>query len=210
MTQASAKTISVTRALAQVKSLNDRIARATGMAFVSNTVGGKHPSGKPAQEVSVLLTANLQSVQDLIAQRKAIKSAIVRSNALTNVTIAGTVQTVAEAIERKSSILLEQQLLQQLRQQLGQQQSVVERTNVQVAQRLDTLIQTAVGKDRKVDEAELKAITGPFEAQNKAELLDPSDLAKVVEVLAADIDAFLLEVDFALSEVNATTQVTVA
>lgn len=201
--------ISITRALAQVKSLNDRIARATAMAFVSNTVGGKHASGKPAQEVEVLLTANLQSVKDLIAQRKALKAAIVRSNAVTKVTIAGTEQTVAEAIERKTSIQLEQALLQTMRQQLLQQQTTVERTNVQVQQRLDTLIQTAVGKDRKVDESELKAITGPFEAQNKATVLDPSDLQKQIEALAAEIDAFLLEVDFALSEVNATTSVAV-
>lgn len=201
--------ISITRALAQVKSLNDRIARATAQHFVSNTVGGKHPSGKAAQEVSVSLTANLQSVTDLIAQRKTLKAAIVRSNAVTKVTIAGTEQTVAEAIERKGSIQLEQQLLQTLRQQLAQQQTLVERTNVTVQQRLDDLIKTVAGKDRKVEAGELAAITAPFEAQNKAEVLDPSNVQKVIDDLAADIDAFLLEVDFALSEVNATTQVTV-
>lgn len=201
--------ISVTRALAQVKSLNDRIQRATAQAFVSNTTGGKHPSGKAAQEVGELLKANLQSVQALIEQRNALKGAIVRSNAVTTVEIAGVTRTVAEAIERKTSIALEQALLNTLRQQQAQQVSVVERTNVQVAQRLDQLIQTAVGKDRQVSAADLAAITGPFEAQNKAEVLDPNDLTKVIESLAADIDAFLLEVDFALSEVNATTKVTV-
>lgn len=201
--------ISVTRALAQVKSLNDRIQRATAQAFVSNTTGGKHPSGKAAQEVGELLKANLQSVQALIEQRNTLKGAIVRSNAVTTVEIAGVTRTVAEAIERKTSIALEQALLNALRQQQAQQVSVVERTNVQVAQRLDQLIQTAVGKDRQVSAADLAAITGPFEAQNKAEVLDPNDLTKVIESLAADIDAFLLEVDFALSEVNATTKVTV-
>ena len=198
-------TISVTRALAQVKALNDRIARATAQNFVSNVVGGKHASGKTAQEAAAILASNLQSVQGLIAQRKAVKGAIVRSNAVTKVTINGVEQTVAEAIERMSSIELEKALLATL----AQQAAVVERTNVQVAARLDQLIQTAVGKDRKVDEAELKAITGPFEAQNKAELLDPSDLHKVIEGLAKDIEAFEEEVDYALSEINATTQIEV-
>lgn len=202
--------ITVTRALAQVKSLNDRIARTTAQAFISNTTGGKHPSGKPAQEISEILKANLQSVQDLIKQRKALKGAIIRSNAVAMVEIAGVKQTVAEAIERKSSIALEQTLLATLRQQQAQQIALVERTNVSVQQRLDDLIRTAVGKDRKVDEAELKAITGPFEAQNKAEVLDPSDVTKVIDALAAEIDAFRLEVDFALSEVNATTKIDVA
>jgi hypothetical protein len=201
--------ISVTRALAQVKALNDRIARATAQHFISNVVGGKHATGKPAQEVELTLKANLQSVQDLIAQRKAIKAAIVRSNAVTSVTIAGTVQTVAEAIERKSSITLEQQLLQKLRTEQAQQIALVERTNVTVAARLDDLIKTAVGKDRKVEAADLAAITGPFEAQNKAEVLDPSNVQKVIDQLQADIENFLLEVDFALSEVNAVTKLTV-
>lgn len=201
--------ISITRALAQVKALNDRIARATSVAFVTTTVGGKHASGKPAQEVGEQLKSNLQSVQALIEQRKAIKSAIVRSNAVTNVVIAGVTQTVAEAIERKSSIALEQTLLQQLRVQQAQAVSAVERTNVAVAARLDDLIKTAVGKDRQVTAADLAAITTPFEAQNKAEVLDPSDITKVIEQLTTDIDAFLLEVDFALSEVNATTKIVV-
>ncbi|ATW58357.1 hypothetical protein CNR37_00150 [Pseudomonas phage ventosus] len=201
--------ISITRALAQVKALNDRIARATSVVFVTTTVGGKHASGKPAQEVGEQLKSNLQSVQALIEQRKAIKSAIVRSNAVTNVVIAGVTQTVAEAIERKSSIVLEQTLLQQLRVQQAQAVSAVERTNVAVAARLDDLIKTAVGKDRQVTAADLAAITTPFEAQNKAEVLDPSDITKVIEQLTTDIDAFLLEVDFALSEVNATTKIVV-
>lgn len=201
--------ISITRALAQVKALNDRIARATSVAFVTTTVGGKHASGKPAQEVGEQLKSNLQSVQALIEQRKAIKSAIVRSNAVTNVVIAGVTQTVAEAIERKSSIALEQTLLQQLRVQQAQAVSAVERTNVAVAARLDDLIKTAVGKDRQVTAADLAAITTPFEAQNKAEVLDPSDITRVIEQLTTNIDAFLLEVDFALSEVNATTKIVV-
>ena len=201
--------ISVTRALAQVKALTDRIQRATGQAFVVVTTGGKHGSGTPVQELNVTLQANLQSVTGLIAQRNALKSAIVRSNAITTVVIAGKERTVAEAIERKTSIGLEQTLVQALKTQLGHATAQVERANIQVAARLDTLIQTAVGKDRKVDDADIKAITGPFEAQNAAAVLDPSKVQNVIDALQAEIDEFLLEVDFALSEVNAVTKIDV-
>lgn len=201
--------ISVTRALAEVKSLNDRIARANGNAYISHTVGGKHANGLPVQEVGVQLKAQLQQVKDLIARRSKLKSAIVVSNAATKVTINGVEMTVAEAIERKASIQLDKQLLATLKQQRQQVIVTVDRSNQQMQVRLDALVQTAVGKDRKVDDAELKAITGPFEASNKAEILDPSELDKVIAAMQNEIDGFELDVDFALNEVNAVTKVTI-
>lgn len=199
--------ISITRALAQVKSLTDRINRGVSVPFVTNQIGGKHATGKPIQEVENTLRANLQSIKDLITQRNSLKSAIVRSNAVARVTIAGKEMTVAEAIERKTSIALEQALLQNLRHQQAQVNASVERTNVDVQKRLEALLVTAVGKDRQTTSAELEAITGPFKAQNEAKAVDPSDVTSVIDTLAAEIDAFLLEVDFALSEVNATTHI---
>lgn len=201
--------ITITRALAQVKSLNDRIERASRESFVTTLTGGKHASGKPQAEVEASLKANLQSVQALILERNKVKAAIIRSNALTKVTVNGVEQTVAEAIERKGSIQLEKALLQQLRLQLNQQSAKVEKENILVAARLDQLIQTTVGKDRKVDEAEVAAITGPFEAKNKAELLDPSGVQAVIDKLQREIEDFELDVDHALSEVNAVTRITV-
>jgi anti-anti-sigma factor len=55
--------------------------------------------------------ANSTSVLALIKQRNAIKSEIVRSNALTEITVDGKVYTVAGAIERKNSIGYERELL---------------------------------------------------------------------------------------------------
>lgn len=201
--------ISVTRALAQIKSLNDRIEKGISVPFVTNITGGKHATGKSIDEITKTLSASLQSVKDLIEQRKALKSAVVRSNATTKVTINGTELTVAEAIERKSSIALEQRLLHQLKGQLAQVTANVERSNVEMTKRLDQLLVTAVGKDRQASTAELDAISKPFKEQNEAKALDPNDLSKVIEQLQADIDGFLLEVDYALSEINATTQVEV-
>lgn len=201
--------ISVTRALAQIKSLNDRIDKGIAVPFITNLTGGKHATGKAVGEIETTLKASLQSVKDLIAQRKALKSAVVRSNAVTTVVINGQTLTVAEAIERKSSIALEQRLLHQLKGQLAQVTLNVEKVNVEVTRRLDDLLKTVVGKDRQSTEAELAAITTPFKAQNEGKALDPNDLATVIETLQKDIDGFLLEVDYALSEVNATTKVSV-
>ena len=204
------KQITVTRALAQIKALNDRIGRGTSVSFVTTTTGGKHESGKPEQEVRQQLVANLKSVSDMIKQRAVLKGAVVRSNAVTKVTIGGVEMTVAEAIERKASIMYDKALLNQLAHQLQTQQAKAERANVLMQPRLDQLIQTTVGKERsKVDEAELKAITDMFNKQNRSELVDPCGLTKVIEEMQKEINAFDEEVDFSLSEVNAVTKITV-
>lgn len=197
--------ISVTRALAQVKSLNDRIQRGNAAQFIAVSVGGKINGKASLQEAEQILASNLQSVQDLIAQRAALKSAIVRSNATTQVVIAGQKMTVAEAIERKSSIALEQQLLQQLKAQQNQGIATVERMNVDVQQRIDALLAQSYGRDAKINEADQQAVAGPYEARHKAALVDPNKLDAVISKMQDELDGFLLEVDFALSEVNAKT-----
>lgn len=202
-------TISVTRALAQIKSIEGRLNDVVQRPFISVTVGGKPINGTPVAEAEVDMRANLQSAKALIAQRNTLKAAVVASNSTTKVTIAGKQMSVAEAIERKSGIRFEQALLENLRKQHGLAAAHVDRSNKEVMTRLDALITQAVGKDRKVDEAEIEAIAGPFLKQNESSLVNPNGLESQIKGLQSEIDAFLLEVDYALSEVNAVTQITV-
>jgi hypothetical protein len=202
--------ISITRALAEIKSLNDRIEKGTrGAVFITTTVGGKTTNGTDLQTTANALKANLQSVRDLIARRQAVKAAVIRSNSETIVTINGVQMTVAEAIERKGSIDKERTLLAVLNQQLGQVRLVVERKNIEMQQRIDSMVMTAVGKERKATEEELDAISKPYAASNITAPLDPSGLEEVVAKMAADIDGFIFEVDFVLSEANAKTTINV-
>lgn len=202
--------ISITRALAKIKSLDDRIAKATSAQFVSYAINKKSASGLPVEDVKTTLRGNLQSVMAMIAERAAIKAKVVASNAVATVVVAGVTMTVAQAIERKTSIAQEQALLNQLRAQYHAVSQKIETTNTGVQSRLDALIQTAVGKDRKVDEAEIAAIAGPFREQNTAQIIDPNNIVVSINALSSQIDNFLLEVDYALSEVNAITQIEIA
>lgn len=202
--------ISITRALAEIKILSDRIATAASAGMVSVVVDGKSvDSGKPTQEVEAILKANLQQAQDLIKRREVLKSAIVVSNAKTNVTIGSQEMTVAEAIERKQSVAFQQQLLQALKTQLMRANAKVNQTNTEVEARADALVQTAVGRDRKVEQAEIDAIVKPFRAKNEASIADPNKVADVIATMENEISDFVLNVDFALSEVNAVTKIDV-
>ena len=203
--------VTVTRALTQVKTLDERIANFAQKSepVVSYKIGQKSAGGRPVQEVEQLVTASFQSVKDLIAQRNTIKAAIIRSNSDTVVSIAGVQMTVAEAIERKSSIRLEAALLQTMKAQLGAATTKVEQLNRQMEADLQQLMVAAVGKDRVVTEGELSAIRDPFISQKQATLIDPLDLAKQIALLDATIVGFTSEVDFVLSESNAITKIVI-
>ena len=203
--------VTVTRALTQVKTLDERIANFAQKSepVVSYKIGQKSAGGRPVQEVEQLVTASFQSVKDLIAQRNTIKAAIIRSNSDTVVSIAGVQMTVAEAIERKSSIRLEAALLQTMKAQLGAATTKVEQLNRQMEADLQQLMVAAVGKDRVVTEGELSAIRDPFITQKQATLIDPLDLAKQIALLDATIVGFTSEVDFVLSESNAITKIVI-
>lgn len=202
--------ISVTRALAQIKSLNAKIQRATVAPFIALAVGGKPQNFTGnAQEVEVLLKANLQSVQDLIEQRDKLKVAIVKSNAVTTLEVSGKKYTVAGAIEHKGSIEFMVALANQLQAQSRQAIQQVERANADVEKRLEQLTLAAAGKDRKVDPEELAAIRDPFIKNNSATIIDPSNIQNVTAKLLEEIEEFKLNVDFALSESNAVTLIEV-
>lgn len=201
---------SVTRALAKIKALDGRIAAATSNPLISFEIGGKSAGNRTIAEVEQTIRSNYQSVTAMLVERAKLKSAVVVSNAAVKVTIAGVEMTVAEAIERKTSIQQEQAILQSARQQLAQAVAKVEQNNIAAKTRLDTLIQTAVGKDRKVDEAEVSALTVPFMKQNMANLIDPLNLQQVIEETSKRVSDFLTEVDYVLSESNAVTMIEVA
>ncbi|HYK73264.1 MAG TPA: hypothetical protein VEV44_09105, partial [Pseudoneobacillus sp.] len=98
--------ITIAKGLVELKLLNNRINRVINdSVFAGFTVGKKVMTGfNDIEELEQRAKSDYQSVQDLIKRRNEIKSAIVVSNATTEVQIADKTLTVAEAIERKSSI----------------------------------------------------------------------------------------------------------
>ena len=195
------KKITITRALSTIKLLDKKITKGIQKGqFITFKIGQK------VQE-DITPEADFQSVQDLITERNNLKVAVMLSNSTVDVTIAGKVYKVIEAIERKANIKYDNSLLQALRGQLDSARYRVDSQNEDVQRRLDKLLEASVGKDGKAED--IKAIVEPFEKRNLAVLEDALDIENKIEVLETFIDEFLSEVDLSLSESNATTTIKV-
>lgn len=205
------KSMVVSRVLVELKLVDKRITKALGESqFVGSCVGKKPVSGfKTNDEFGTLAKASFTSVTDLIKYRQALKDALVKSNATTKVKIGDVEMTVAAAIERKTSIQYEKQLLQRMQYQFTSQQNAVDRKNEEVEQRLDRMLETNFGKDGKADKDAIEAISKPYRENNEAKLVDPLNIKKEIEELSKSIETFEAEVDLALSTSNATTTVEV-
>lgn len=208
--------MSVTRALVELKRFEERITRAINEGlFVTSTVGleaNRKVNGlnKTVAETSQMIQGSFDKVDSLIKNRAAVKAAIVKSNAATKVNILNQEMTVAEAIELKSTVNLRSLYLNQIRTQLQRARLTVDAANKALEESIDKLLTTAYGNEKgKVESAQFDAISAPQRRQRQAELLDPVGVESRIEKLQEEISQINSEIDFALSESNARTEIEV-
>ena len=196
--------MSVTQALPELKLLDRRIEKVTetiqSWCKVAHN-GAPVDKDKHKKETE----ANLQSFTDLLKRRDAIKRAVILSNAKTPVKIGSFEGTVAEAIEYKYSIRVKRELLSNMKECLQSKRAEYEQQKSNVDSRLERLLQSELGKDVKTNPETITALTNSFRENNKVELVDPLDLAAKIATLEEELDSFETNVDWVLSESNATT-----
>jgi hypothetical protein len=196
--------ITVTRALVELKTLEKRIVKAVGECDLIKT--RRKEDKWDVQEYCRNAQAAYQSACDLIARRDQLKSKVIASNALTVVKIGKEELTVAEALDRKKSLLNKKSLLHKLRTQKDSAQSTHEARTEELRNKLDRLLEVNFGKDvRNGSSDSISTITKSFYETNKVEIVDPLNLASKIKALDDEITEFEKEVDLVLSEANAMT-----
>lgn len=199
--------MSIHRGLAEIKLYDRKIESAIRNQFVvANKVSNKSIGGRTLDEVRKVIQGNFDSVVALIENRKRIKQALVNSNANTTVKVGNVEYTVAEAIERKNSVQYDMSFLQSLKSQYAQANNAVEQNNAQLPSKLETYLVSVLGGDKVARDADsVKAHTKVFEDSNRFELIDPNKIADYITKYENEINDFSSQVDYVLSEVNATT-----
>jgi hypothetical protein len=161
--------ISVTRALSEIKLIRQRMKHALGTTFI----GLKSDLLDEQESIS-----EYQSYTDLLTRYNMLKSAIVKSDAVTIVILSGKSYTVADAKLRKRTIQHDLELLFVLQTQLEKAKK---------AQRDRSLTRNPVA----------------------CELLDPLNVSIQIRTMKKNIEDFVTQVDWVVSESNAKTMLDV-
>lgn len=213
---ANTEKMTIHKALAELKTLDDRIISA--MREQAFCVAVKHSAekinGKAIPQVKEDIKACYQKTQDLIARRNAMKRAVVLSNARTMVNIAGKEYTVAEAIDMKNNGIANLKSLYFYLTEANTKASAVLTQNSQeeIEKRADQYVLSVIQaqpKDSKmaVDSDAMKEIRKAYVANNTYDLIDPINCVETAKKILEDINAFQTEVDAALSVSNALTTI---
>ena len=206
------ETMSIHKALCELKVIGDRIEKTMGkVPFVlANEHANRKIQGIPIEEFIAQIKSAHQSTVDLIARREAIKCAVVKSNAVTKVTVAGKEYTVAEAIEMKNHGMdFIRMLKTKLSSELDRAKRLAEMANGQnLENRADGYIKNLYGTtDMKNLTEEANAARKTFIEQHTTELVDPLKAADMVTALENQFYDFMSEVDAALSVSNSLTEI---
>lgn len=206
--------MTIHKALSELKTLDARInTAASACEFV---IANKHSNDKihgiPVADYIKDTKEKYQSVRTLINRRNAIKRAVTRSNATTMVTIGGKEYTVAEAIDMKAKgteYLLG--LADLMERHYASAKTKADFSNGDALDnRCDEYIKSLYGtSDLKNMSDEIRKVRETFVAAQTVEIIDPINAAAESRKLRDEADAFLSDVDSALSVSNALTTIEV-
>ena len=212
MTDKEPETMTLTQGLSQIKLLTKRLTSTLADSmFISASRGMDKTTihNIDVDDMRKRCQSDYDSARDLIARRTAIKQAIVAANARERVTIGDTSYTIAEAIERKSSIELEKQLLNAMRAQLAGVQTKVDRANEVVELNLQKILEhLGQGPDGEAPTVSASEYTEQYRSVQEFKFVDPIKLADKISKLQEEVDTFEADVDTALSINNATVFIT--
>ena len=207
------ETMTVHKALSELKILSNRIENKINYAtfVVANKHSNAKIGGEPVSEYCRQMKEEYQSIRTLIARRNAIKRAVIRSNAVTKVIVAGAELTVAEAIDMKSAGMeFVDSLKNKLAYQLNLAKNRADTENEKLVDRTDNYMKTMYAStELKNMSEEMQKVRDNFVTSQTFEIVDPIGVAQEVNELTEQIDAFMSEVDSALSVSNALTTVEV-
>lgn len=209
------ETMNIHQALVELKTLDKRIESAIKES--EWVVANKHSNGKiggiDLKDFIENIKSRHQKVTSLIARAEAIKRAVVNSNAVTKVNIAGKEYTVAEAIEMKNhGIERLRTLVNTMTRDYNNAKFTADRANgTELERRADDYVRTMIGNtDVKGMTEEVKRMREEFIKAQTMELVDPINVLKQIELLNEQINSFEVNVDAALSVSNALTTIEIS
>jgi len=204
------KKMSVHQALSELKLYQSKLEKMNGAGanyIASRKNNVKMINGQSLEDFEKNIKSNFQKMSALISNRKRIKDAVVLSNAETKVKIGSQEMTVAEAIERKASLTFEKMFYQTLLHQYQTHVNNVNRKNEEVQKGLEQYLSNVLGD--KPEAEMIERLSKKYVEDNEWTLIDPMNVSDRLEALNNSIEEFQSNVDYILSESNATTFITV-
>lgn len=206
-------TMSITRALTRAKTIEKQLARLVESQYVVTLMKREVDDESDVYQDNLKMTkSNFDQFNDLFAELNNIKAAVRKSNEVTKVVIGGEELSVADALVYKNTIAYRNNFLDRITRENRNAESRVEQSKINADNKFasvrENLIKNSQGQD--VSEDYLKTVLTEEERRLKKAIVEVKvsgikDVNDYIEAERKRIDTFIEEVDYVLSESNATT-----
>ena len=208
--------ITITRALTRIKSIDKLLEKELSDNQTPFVVAIKKDSKiagfENKESYMTAVKARLQSINALINEKTKLKNAILKSNSVTKVIIAGKEYTVSDAIAMKEIIEKKNLLLGKLNGDYAQASFTMDKENERAKVSAENYIINIFGSDKTSNKNladEIETATKAYMDRNSYSLCDPISIKSKINELEKEIIEFRDEVDLVLSESNAKTSIEV-
>lgn len=201
--------ISINQALQEKALLDQKIQQ----IFTKNTPLAKAVSKDQFDSESTkVFRKNAQATSDkvlqLVQNRRKLKAAIVNSNANTMVTIAGEEMTVADAVERRKSIAIEQNVLNYFsNHRTAAQNSFDSQNSSMLSDKAHRAAIEYFGSQESANTEEYKEFVAEYMKNRASKMVMPDNFDARIEKLTDFIEQFQKEANFKINESNTVTKI---
>lgn len=209
--------MSLTRALREIKTLNDRIEKKINHIEVCSIA---KPNTSFIKDRSILVEdfrseakSEIESIESLLNNLSKMKAAILKANNETEVSFEANGKrikmTIAEALDYKSRIALKKKLLERLKRNLVLAEQDMSSSNKEIDREIMNLKERLMDSKEPINKSKENQISN-LESE-KYKVIEPKDISlrKYIESLENEIYSFTSDIDYLLSEVNAKTEIEV-
>jgi hypothetical protein len=204
------KELTLTRALVELKLYDSKITKAINdlspVSYSLNNIVIEHRKTK--EEFVSDYKSSIQKISDLRNNKTILKNALMKANAETKVNILEKEYTILEAINRKNDINVEKAIVKKLKSSLNEAQAKTNQIKDNVEADIERTINSKSGSSGNQSKDYVETIRNSYNSR-MPELINDKDVEKLIIEKEEEIDNFLAEVDFVLSETNALTKIKV-
>lgn len=196
--------ISITRALTRVKVIEKQLEQLSYDKYVRSVLE-QDKDKKQSEDFKSESKSNFDKFNSLFDESVSLQKVIRKSNEDTLVRISGKEMTVSEALILKSLIEHKQQLLSNIRDQNSNANNEIEKAETQIESKAQSFVQSLKTENQSQIDDAMKV--GRLSATKELRKVRLTGL-NVEQILKEDLEfvqEFLVEVDYVLSESNATT-----
>ena len=198
-----------------VKKISDKIAKANFVDSIKPNEDKVYSKRVGKEEFIKEAEAEYQQIMDLIDRFQKIDAAIVDSNAKTEITTSYGTFTVAGAISLRGRLRgvgsydgdadFESKLQDKLKREYNECVRICDLKNCQLQKTADDMRLSILGKDTKNRDDKPLGVVDAYVKENTAELVDPLDVMKKLQMLEEKRNKLLTELDTQIKVSNATT-----